>query len=80
MGSFFTCSFFLPSLPYFLLTKKITSLGRGAMKLTQTTIFTRIIASMFSTFDDNYDCLFLNTNTSDITVSTDKSDTKPGGS
>jgi len=49
------------------------------MKLTKTMIFTRIIASTFSMFDGDYDCLFQNTNTSDVTVSTDESDTKPGG-
>jgi hypothetical protein len=49
------------------------------MKLTETMILTRIIAPVFSMFDDDYDCLLQNTNTLDITASPDKSDTRPGG-
>ena len=53
--------------------------GRGMMEVRETVILTPAIASMLGMSDDYYDCLFQNRNTSDITESPDKSDTRLGG-
>jgi hypothetical protein len=49
------------------------------MEVRETVILTPAIASMLGMSDDYYDCLFQNRNTSDITESPDKSDTRLGG-